>query len=415
MKLLHVVSSMDPALGGVSQAIRTIIKGLAAAGVDNEVASSDAPDMHWNQAAPFVTHTLGPSRGAWQYSAQFLPWLLENLGRFDGVILHGLWLYHGYALHQALRRFSRRPPRAGRDKGPCPRFFVMPHGMLDPYFQRAPGRRLKAWRNRAYWHFIEAAVINSAYAILFTCETERLLARETFAPYWPKRELVVGLGVEEPPPCTSTMHEAFLAKCSGLQDRPYLLFLSRIHEKKGVDLLLQAYAHLARAVTPTKTSTEQGLLSVYPEFPALVIAGPGLETAYGQHMHQLAAELPELAATGVFFPGMLTGDAKWGAFYGCEAFVLPSHQENFGIAIVEALACSKPALISNQVNIWPEIEATDSGIIADDTLAGTQHLLESWCGLTKSEKWSKKEQARVAYLSYFAIETAAEKIAAALR
>ena len=93
-----------------------------------------------------------------------------------------------------------------------------------------------------------------------------------------------------------------------------------------------------------------------------MIAGPGLDTAFGREMRQLAESLCPQPSTltpqpAVFFPDMLTGDAKWGALYGCEAFVLPSHQENFGIAVVEALACGKPVLISNQVNIWREIEA----------------------------------------------------------
>jgi glycosyltransferase involved in cell wall biosynthesis len=75
---------------------------------------------------------------------------------------------------------------------------------------------------------------------------------------------------------------------------------------------------------------------------------------------------------------MLTGDAKWGALYGCDAFILPSHQENFGIAVVEALACGKPVLISNKVNIWREIEKDRAGTVRDDTVSGTKRLLDYW-------------------------------------
>jgi glycosyltransferase involved in cell wall biosynthesis len=88
---------------------------------------------------------------------------------------------------------------------------------------------------------------------------------------------------------------------------------------------------------------------------------------------------------------MLSGEAKWGAFYGCEVFVLPSHQENFGLAIVEALACSKPVLISNQVNIWREIQDFNAGIVADDTLEGTINLLGSWVYYAD---WRKEENAK---------------------
>jgi glycosyltransferase involved in cell wall biosynthesis len=399
MRLLHVTASMDPQQGGVSQAVRTTIAGLAKLGIHNEVVSLDAPGA---PPDPFPLHAVGPGRGPWSYSTQLQPWLLGNLARFDAVLLHGLWLYNGYALRHALRRFADQQRAAGLTYNLVPKLFVMPHGMLDPYFQRAGGRRLKAWRNRLYWQLVEGTVINEAAGVLFTCETERLLAHEPFTPYHPQQELVVGLGVEAPPRPTFAMQAAFAARCPALQGRPYLLFLSRIHDKKGVDLLLQAYAQLAYA----QVTSAAGLL------PALVIAGPGLETAYGQQMQQLAATLPKAI---VFFPGMLTGDAKWGAFYNCEAFVLPSHQENFGIAVVEALACGKPVLISNQVNIWREITTTGGGLADDDTLPGIQRLLTSWCQLTAAQQQAMGKQASATYQTYFAVGPAAAKMAAALR
>src|SRR5699024_790171 len=111
----------------------------------------------------------------------------------------------------------------------------------------------------------------------------------------------------------------------------------------------------------------------------------------------------------IFFVGMLTGDAKWGAFYGCEAFVLPSHQENFGIAVVEALACSKPVLISNQVNIWCEVEKSKSGIVANDSLDGAIDLVEAWHNLPTYQKNVMALQARISYNNFFAIERHIEK------
>ena len=401
MKLLHVIASMDPKLGGVCQAVRTLIGGLAAQGVHNEVASLDAPAAGWAQADAFPLHALGPGRSAWSYSAKLTPWLLANLTRFDAVVLHGLWLYQGYALHRAVRHCRAQLRKAGTSPDLAPRLFVMPHGMLDPYFQRATGRKLKAWRNWAYWKLLEKRVVNEAAGLLFTCETERQLARQPFAPYHPQREEVVGLGVAAAPPCTPAMRAAFLATCPQLRNRPYLLFISRIHEKKGVELLLQAYARLALAAASPAT---------LPEVPALVIAGPGLETPYGQRMQRLANELP--AAAAVYFPGMLTGEAKWGAFYGCEAFVLPSHQENFGIAVVEALACSKPVLISNQVNIWREIATAHGGLVADDTLAGTTELLQRWAQLPAPEKKLVAMRAQVLYQQRFSIEQTARHMQA---
>ena len=73
----------------------------------------------------------------------------------------------------------------------------------------------------------------------------------------------------------------------------------------------------------------------------------------------------------VHWTGMLEGDLKWGAFYAAEAFVLPSHQENFGVAVVEALACGVPVMISDKVNIWPDIARDEAGIVNADTAEGT--------------------------------------------
>ena len=76
---------------------------------------------------------------------------------------------------------------------------------------------------------------------------------------------------------------------------------------------------------------------------------------------------------------MLKGDLKWGAFYAAEAFVLPSHQENFGVAVVEALACELPVLISDKVNIWPDIAHDEAGIVNADTAEGNAPVDENTC------------------------------------
>ncbi|MFN3590544.1 MAG: glycosyltransferase, partial [Spirosomataceae bacterium] len=188
------------------------------------------------------------------------------------------------------------------------------------WFQRAPSRRWKALRNEVYWALVERQVVNEADGLLFTCQQELELARTTFWGYRPKQEINVGYGILPPPACTEEITQAFQ------HPRPYFLFLSRIHEKKGVDILITAYQNL-RKENPTLA------------IPDLVIAGPGLESTYGQKVQELVQDAYK---ENISFVGMLSGDSKWGALYGCDAFVLPSHQENFGIAVVEALACGKP-------------------------------------------------------------------------
>src|SRR5205807_1194939 len=114
----------------------------------------------------------------------------------------------------------------------------------------------------------------------------------------------------------------------------------------------------------------------------LVIAGPSADEEYRRHLQSLAGE--NKAAT--LFTGMLTGDLKWGALHAAEAFVLPSHQENFGIAVAEALGCGVPVLITNKINIWREIQASEAGLVSNDDRAGTIALLERWLALSLEAK-----------------------------
>jgi glycosyltransferase involved in cell wall biosynthesis len=283
----------------------------------------------------------------------------------------------------------------------------MPHGMLDPYFQKAPGRKLKAMRNWIYWKFIEGKIINEADGVLFTCEEELCLARISFNPYKPKKEINVGYGIEDPPKYSPDMRSSFAKSCPGVKDKQYILFLGRIHEKKGIDMLLRAYLKLINNYTRHMNSVENdnNVVLNKEEYPKIVIAGPGLDTAYGKRIKQTAFQDTSLY-NNVFFPGMLSGNAKWGAFYGSQAFILPGHQENFGVAIVEALACKKPVLISNKVNIWREIKKMDCGIVADDTIDGIYESLYSWIILSGEEKQKKQQNARFAFEQKFNIQTA---------
>ena len=405
MLLLHVLASMDPAQGGVAQAVRNTVPALARQDVSNEVLSFDAPDAAFLGRDGFPIHAIGPARGGYGYCPALQPWLAANLHRFDAVIAHGLWQHHCAGTWSAIARYRRGQATSQVDTVavPLPRFYVMPHGMLDPYFQKAPGRRLKALRNTVFWKLIEARVVNGADGVLFTCAEELNLAREPFQPYRPRRELEVGLGIEAPPALHANMAPAFSERCPDVAGRPYLLFLSRLHEKKGADLLIRAYLRLR--VT-------------HPEYilPALVMAGPGLDTEYGHELRRLVASQPASLGDGksdIYFPGMLRGDAKWGALYGCQAFVLPSHQENFGIAVVEAMACGRPVLISRQVNIWRECEP--GGLVAQDTEPGAYDLLTRWLALSPLQQQALGDAAYAAYRANFEVDEAARRLKEALQ
>ena len=388
---------MDPTTGGPCQGIRNLVPELKKIGLRNEVVCLDEEDSTFLKDEVFKIHALGKGKGPWCYNGKLIPWLMKNLHRFDVVVIHGLWLYPSYAVTNAMKHLKKESQKNVQKVFQIPRVFVMPHGMLDPYFQKAPGRNLKALRNIVYWKFVEKEVIKKADGILFTCQEELELARQPFRPYHPKREINVHYGIKTPPLFSPKMKEAFLKQCSTIDLDHYFLFLSRIHDKKGVDLLIEAYAN--QLMIETKNGKQ---------FPKLVIAGPGLDTSYGNKIRQQINDKPNLE-NKIELPGLLLGDAKWGAYYGCEAFILPSHQENFGIVVAEALACGKPVLISNKVNIWREIYNDGAGVVADDTLEGVKELFAMWSNMSNENKMSMTKKAIQSFKTNFTSQVAAQK------
>src|ERR1019366_2642871 len=271
----------------------------------------------------------GPVKFNYGYSPRLLDWLRSNRSRYDGVIVNGVWQYHTVA---ARRAFAGKRP-----------YVVFAHGMLDPYFrQRYPLKHLK---KLAYWTLAEAENLDRAEAVCFTSEEERKIAAIGF-PFRNFRRVVVPYGTTGPEGDPSPLRNAFADAFPALANLPFLLFLGRIHPKKGCDLLLEAFARTA------------------PPNLHLVLAGPD-ETGWRSELDPIIARLG--IADRVHWTGMLRGQLKWGALFTAQAFILPSHQENFGIAVADALACGLIPLISTQVNIATDVVADGAGIMEPDT------------------------------------------------
>jgi glycosyltransferase involved in cell wall biosynthesis len=378
MKILHVTHSMNPAQGGLTAYLGAIVPALAALGHDSEIVCLDSPKSDFIATTTVPTHALGPALLGYGYSSRLADWLRAACPRFDAVIVHGLWQYPGLAVRRALAG------RAG------PRYFVFAHGMLDPWFKRRfPLKHFKKW---LYWRLAEHAVLRDAAAVVFTCEEERRLARQSFAGGYP--ESVVRFGTAAPPDEAEAQKAAFFHRHPGLREKPFWLFLGRIHPKKGLALLLNAYAALS--------ATGDAPL------PHLVIAGPCADAAYLDELQACAKK--HGLADRIVWSGMINGAEKWGALRAADAFVLPSHQENFGIAVVEALACGTPVLISHQVNIWREIVADGAGLAGPDTSAGTLHGLSAWQSLDEDQRGAMRAAAVRTFATRYEIGAVAKSL-----
>ncbi len=363
-RLLHIVNSMDPAAGGPTECIRVMLTSATDI-CDGEVVSLDPPDAPFLSTFPFPVHALGGAGRPLGFNPALVRWLIANRDRFDGFVVNGLWRYIGFATRRALR--GRKP------------YFVFTHGMLDPYFKHAfPLKHLKKW---PYWLLSEYRVLRDADRVLFTTAEEERLAAQSFSLHrW--HPAVVPFGASPPPEDESTLRAAFTSAHPHLAEKRFLLFLGRIHQKKGCDLLLHSFIRQAGA--------DCGL--------HLVMAGPDQQS----WQSTLQAEVVAAGLTHrVHWPGMLHGEVKWGAFYASEAFILPSHQENFGIAVAEALSCGRAVLLSDKVNIAPELAEQGCGLVATDTELGTDSLLTRWIALSPECRRTMEQNALRSFQSRY--------------
>jgi glycosyltransferase involved in cell wall biosynthesis len=366
--LLHIVRSLNPATGGPVEAVRQLVLAQAEAGGRADVLTLDPPGAPWLAGWPGEAEALG-GIGGYGFTPALDHALRASSAASGGIFVHGLWQWQGAGTWRALRESAAR-------------YFVFSHGMLDPWFaRRFPFRHL---RKSIYWKAIEHRVIRDAAAVIFTCEEERRLAQGTFTPWEPQSEAVIEFGSGRPPAPADELRERFFSRFPELRGQRLLLFLGRLHEKKGCDLLLQAFRNVAPPLH-------------------LVLAGPCDDTRLEAHLRRLAHGLP------VTFTGPLYELDKWAALATAEAFILPSHQENFGLAVTEALASGVPALISNAVNIWREIDADGAGLVEPDTLAGTEKLLRRWL---EADGAAMKAAAKRCFATRFDIRQTAAKLAA---
>ena len=366
-------------MGGPVECVNQLAGFFKANGHTVDVlACADTRNDEWIDGFPANVHCAGPAYGKYAYSPRVRRWLNENITKFDVVIINGLWQAH-VRIAASVARQKNMP------------YFIYVHGLMDPWNRAAhPFKYLKKF---AYWLLVERVSLANARALVFTSEEEARLAVSYFpAAGW--NSLVVGNGIAVPPEPTLEEVEEFLDGHPQLRGRAFWLFLSRIHPKKGLENLLEALAALA----PDKR-------------PTVLVVGGGEE----EYISGLKARAKQLAIDKtVLWAGPLYGMQKWAAFSKADLFVLPSHQENFGIALVEALAMGVPVCTTKAVNIWKTLDASRAGIISDDNSNSLKTAYQQWLQMPLGERQAMRDAARACFVEHFSIEGAGRRLLAAI-
>lgn len=374
MRILNVVCSTNPVLGGVIEWVRQY--GLAAEDLDHtiHIACFDNPGSPWINDIRLKVYTF-EQKFRYFYSRDFVSWLKSNSNNYDAVIAHGLWRYASFGTWRALH--SSKTP-----------YFVYTHGMLDPWFNHA--YPLKRFLKMLYWPFTDFKVLRDAKGVFFTCEREHSKAQSSFKPF-KARPLITPIGISEPTGSAEYQRNLFFNEYPQTQNKRNILFLGRIHPKKGCDLLTKAFSQLACDINDIH----------------LIMAGPG-DPAYISSLKN-TIEDPKIQDR-ITWTGMISGDLKWGAYHVSDAFILPSHQENFGIAVVEALACGVPVLISDKVDIWQEIDEYGAAMLMRDCSESIYTALNNWFALDPEICDKMAENARRCYVDLFEVKSATTRL-----
>ncbi len=349
MKTLHIIPNISRKMGGSAYAVNNILMLEKTAGIEGTVLCiiAEEPDSRLTEYA--TVEVLAPSFPArFSRSKNAIKWLHKNAVNYDIVIIHTIWAALPIEAAHVLRKL----------KVP---FVIWPHGGLDPFDLQ----KKKNFKKILGPIFVKP-MLEKCEAIICTAEKEA----EVLEVYGSKsKKMILPLPVLKSQ--ASGNRERFRDRFSIGSEDFVLIFLSLLYYKKGLNLLIPAVKELSKMYSNLK----------------VVIAGSELN-GYGKIVNKLIEE--HQLENKVIVTGFLSGQDKYDAFAGSDCFVLPSMNENFGIAIVEALNAGLPVLISKNVYIWKEIIQNGGGWVCEYSI---ESVTESIKGvLDNNDEYSEKKK-----------------------
>jgi glycosyltransferase involved in cell wall biosynthesis len=324
---LHVIPSVSLSDGGPSYAVFAFARAAQLAGAETVIVTTghDEPAQDNGIKCVRFDRNFEP----YKISFSLRHWLDRHVREFDLVHIHALFSFS-----------SRAAARAAQKKG-VP-YVIRPLGVLNRWGLTNRRRLLK----RFWLQFSELPILKNAAAIHYTSQAEREEAGMIGEGIAQLPSFIVPIPVKQPV-AGSWEHgvkNSFSDRFPSAIGKKVVLFLARLDEKKGLDLLLRAFAELKREHADS----------------ALVIAGTG-RPEFVDALHDQANSLG--IADDIIWTGFLNGADKASAFSAATVFVLPSYSENFGIAAAEALAAGVPTLLSDQVAIARDAENADAAVV----------------------------------------------------
>jgi len=318
MKILHVISDLSPKTGGPVSAVLGLSETQRELGHEVRIATTDyrLPAKDRDEANVVCRCTFP----FWRYAPSLKGQLTNMVQWADAVHVHTIWEYPTLVALRLARKLNK----------PC---LLRPCGMLDPW-----SLNQSQLKKRLYMGLFSRDIFFPGVRLHFTtiAEQEKSLYPSGIG------SVVIGNGLAESAFVPRDKTEGFFSVFPSLRDKKIILFLGRVHPKKQPDVAIEAFACIA---------------DTYPDV-YLVIAGP-YRAEYRKQLESLVTGMG--VEERVLFTGMLSGKALYGAYRAACMYVLPSHQENFGITVAEAMAGYCPVIVSQNVDIKDLVASGNAG------------------------------------------------------
>ena len=362
VKLLRIISTLDPKYGGPSKAIIDNSLYLVSKGIKVDIITNDLKNSYFYKNSKIKIINIGKKYFSKSFNPLLFFWILKNKHKYNRFIVHGIWELNTIVANLLLKN----------------NYYVFTHGQLDPYFQ---SEKLNTLKKKIYWFFIEQKNLINSKSLLLTSVNEKRLLNNTFVNTKNIKKTVVEYGIKKPKINIKKLEKKFYTSFKILRNKKFFLYLGRFHKKKGCEILLKS---MKMILSKNK--------KIY-----LLMAGPSND--YKTDLIKLSKKLG--IEKNIIWSDFLKTDLKWASILRCEAMVLSSHGENFGISIIESLAMSRPVLITNKVNTANYIKKTSSGFVSDDKINGFYKILRNFIKLINKLKMKMRFNALNCYIKYF--------------
>jgi glycosyltransferase involved in cell wall biosynthesis len=369
VKILHLIRTLDPSYGGPVFGLIAVASKMIEQGHDVDVATLDKQTY---STYKFNVIQFKKTFLNYGFNLDFFIWLKKNHTKYDLIFVNGVWQFHSLAI--AL---------VGRKK-----YFLFTHGMLDPWFQEK--YIFKHIKKYIYWLFFERLTLKNSIAVLFISKDEQKLATKSF-PFHHYKSKVIGFGLPEikKPIYKDFKNSSFYNKIT--KRKKLLLHIGRIDHKKGTDILLEIFKK-------------------YPELKKdfVLIIGGYDHNSWARKLFNEYCEI--IDNKNIFWLGPISNNERSLLLHMADFFVLPSHSENFGLVIPEALSVGLPVLISNKVNIYETILKYNAGFVFNDNTSSFYLGIKKLLSLDQSEIRSLNVSAKKCFYQEYNLDTYIQKL-----